>query len=122
MKVGITVWGDVISPVFDSAGSLLVIETNGDTVAGKKRLPMAPGYPVQQVQLLCQSGIEVLICGAVSEMPANMIENAGIHLIPFIAGHVDEVVQAFLKRQLQTDFMMPGCGLRRRSRKRGRRP
>ncbi len=124
MKVGITAWGNVVSPVFDAARSLLVIEVNGDTVVSRERLPMAGGSPEQQLQklqTLRENGIDALICGAVSEIPANMIENSGIRLIPFISGPIDAVLQAFLQKQLPTaDFLMPGCGLRHRKRRRGR--
>ncbi len=126
MKVGITAWGNVVSPVFDAARALLVVEINGGTIVSRERLPMAGSSAEQQLQklqTLRESGIEVLICGAVSEIPANMIESSGIRLIPFISGSIDAVLQAFLKQQLPAaDFLMPGCGLRRRKRRRGRHP
>lgn len=121
MRIGVTVWGDIISPVFDAARTLLVADVNAGRIIRRERMTLPPGSPVHQIETLRQSGIEILICGAVSEVPANMIESAGIRLIPFITGNVDDVLHAFLHRQLpKPDFMMPGCGNRRRRRRRGR--
>lgn len=122
MRVGITIWGDIISPVFDVARSLLVADIKDGVTVGKTRQAIFPGSPDQQVDALRRSQIDVLICGAVSEVPANMIEAAGIRLIPFIKGNVNDALHAFLNNQLPAaDFMMPGCGKRRRRRQRGRR-
>ncbi|MFO7840017.1 MAG: NifB/NifX family molybdenum-iron cluster-binding protein [Desulfosalsimonadaceae bacterium] len=121
MKIGITVWGDIISPVFDAARSLMVAEVRNGRIVSTERLPIRAGFPMQQVNSLKFYGIDVLICGAVSEIPANMIEAAGIRLIPFIKGNVNEVLHAFINNQLPAaHFMMPGCGKRRRRRQRGR--
>lgn len=120
MKIGVTVWGNIISPVFDAASTLLVADVNAGRVVYQERMRLYPGSPAHQVETLKQAGIEVLICGAISEVPANMIEGAGIRLIPFITGSVNEVLQAFLNRQLPAPgFLMPGCGNRRRRRRRG---
>ncbi|MGM0681980.1 MAG: NifB/NifX family molybdenum-iron cluster-binding protein [Thermodesulfobacteriota bacterium] len=120
MRIGVTVWGDIISPVFDAAGSLLVAELNAGRIVQKERISLFPGSPAHQIEKLRQAGIDVLICGAVSEVPANMIEGAGIRLISFITGRWDEVLQAYSRHRLLTaDFMMPGCGHRRRRRQRG---
>lgn len=121
MRIGVTVWGNIMSPVFDAATTLLVADINAGKVSQKDRIMLSPGSPVQQVETLRRAGIDVLICGAVSEIPANMIEGAGIQLIPFITGNLDAVLNAFMRRQLPTpDFMMPGCGNKRRRRRRGR--
>lgn len=121
MRIGVTVWGDIISPVFDAARWLLVAEVRDGRIFDTKRLPMQPGFPMHQVNTLKFHEIDVMICGAVSEVPANMIEAAGIRLIPFIKGDVNEVLHAFIRNQLPAaHFMMPGCGRRRRRRQRGR--
>ena len=121
MRIGITVWGNIISPVFDAARTMLVADVHTDGIVNKEKYWLHAGSPVLQVETLRRTGVNVLICGAISEVPANMIEGAGIRLIPFIRGNVEEVLNAYLRQQLPTpDFMMPGCGNRRRRRRRGR--
>lgn len=121
MKLAIPVWNGRVSPVFDSARRLLLFEVfNGRVVErGETLLPEehAPG----RVERLRQLGICTLVCGAVSRPLADMIAAAGIELVPFVAGDVDEVARAYLSNELPGPaFFMPGCcGARRRGRGRG---
>mmetsp|Transcript_21436 Transcript_21436/g.9909 ORF Transcript_21436/g.9909 Transcript_21436/m.9909 type:complete len:140 (-) Transcript_21436:3784-4203(-) len=61
-------------------------------------------------------GICVLICGAISKMPANIIASAGIKLIPFVTGNAAQVLDLYINNeQIQTTcsfpsaYFMPGC-------------
>ncbi|MGD9948224.1 MAG: NifB/NifX family molybdenum-iron cluster-binding protein [Desulfobulbus sp.] len=106
-----TVWGQRVSPVFDSARTLLIAEINGNILTTSSRIAFDPERPLELLHLLRAQQVMLIICGAVSEGPAAMIEAAGIELIPFIAGDVHQVLEHFLKkRALDNTFRMPGCG------------
>ncbi len=120
VKVALTVWEERISPVFDFARMLLVVEIEGREVVGRRYEPFGFDRVLRRVAMLSDLDVEVLICGAVSEPVANMIEARGIRLVPFVTGSVDQVLDAYLKNILAApDFRMPGCGGRRRRRRRG---
>ncbi len=110
-KIAVTVWGQRVSPVFDSARTLLITEINGNSLTATSRIAFDPERPLELLHLLRAQKVMVIICGAVSEGPAAMIEAAGIELIPFIAGDVHRVLEHFLQGQaLDSSFRMPGCG------------
>jgi predicted Fe-Mo cluster-binding NifX family protein len=120
MKVGISVWGEIVSPVFDVATVLLVADVNRGVVLGKTLAPITGETDAQRVQSLCRARIDVLICGAVSETPASLIEASGIELIPFVRGDAEKVLRAFIKGRLAAAVnSLPGCGRQRRRRGRG---
>ena len=108
--VAIPTWNGRVSPVFDTASRLLVVEVGEhgefsrfETDIGE---PFFPGKTVRLTGL----GVDTLICGAISRPFATMITSAGIHLIPWISGNVEEVLQAFLHGNLfDMQFLMPGC-------------
>lgn len=109
--IAMTVWGQRISPVFDAARTLLIAEIDGNTVVGTSHLAFDPERPLELVHMLLRQQVVVVICGAVSEQPVAMLEAAGIRLIPFVAGDVDQVLDCFIKgRALGSAFRMPGCG------------
>ncbi|MDW7771489.1 MAG: NifB/NifX family molybdenum-iron cluster-binding protein [Desulfobulbaceae bacterium] len=109
-KVAVTAWGHRVSPVFDSARTLLIAECVDGTIAIQSSLDFDPARPLQLVQLLRTQNIGVIICGAVSEGPASMLEAAGFELIPFIAGDVRKVLENFIRGNPEwTEFTMPGC-------------
>lgn len=119
MKVGITVWGKRISPVFDAARTLLIVEIERGQLVGRQQFPLWPGQTEEVVRLLCASGVEVLICGAISMEPAGQIEANGIRLLPFIAGRADQVLEGYAKGFSITGYRMPGCHDNGRRRGRG---
>lgn len=122
VKVALTTWENRISPVFDSAHMVLVAEIKNAAVVSRHYEPLDFELPLSRVSKLSKLRVRVLICGAISQFFANMIEAHGIRIIPFVAGDVNQVLDAYLKGLLlMPSFQMPGCGRRRRKRLRGRR-
>ncbi len=110
MKVAVTIWGKRISPVFDSSRMLLIVEIKDREIIDRKFIAFNPDRPSHLLALLIELDISVLICGAVSQMPANFIEAGGIKLIPFITGNAEEIITLYAKdADLIPTFLMPGC-------------
>ncbi len=111
MKVALTVWENRISPVFDSANMLLIAEIENKKVLKRGYERLNPEQPAYFINTMSQLGVSTLICGAISQIPANIIEGAGIKLIPFISGNVETILTHFSKGMpITPKFLMPGCG------------
>ncbi len=110
MNVAITVWKNRISPVFDSAQILLVVQTQGteivDVVVKEVQTTMFNRF----LTLLEEFDAHVLICGAICKGHASMLENKGIEVISFVTGEAEEVLECYLLGKDLTEFVMPGCG------------
>ncbi|MCP4627746.1 MAG: hypothetical protein GY850_30140 [bacterium] len=120
MKLALTVWGNRISPVFDAARKLLVAEIENQVITNKSYEQFDATLSPRLTERLTELDISVLICGAISEQPALLIEASGIKIIPFIAGNTDEVLTAYVKNTLfKSSFLMPGCGRKRNRHNRG---
>ena len=114
MKMALTVWENRISPVFDAAQMLLVVEIENTKIINKHYEPFYPELPTRLAVRLAEMNVAVLICGAISEMPANILEANGIKLIPFITGDAREVIDAYVKDvPSMPAFLMPGCSHKR---------
>lgn len=108
MRVALTVWGNRISPVFDSAQKLLIIEIENHQVVGKTYEPFDSESP-SLLENLQRLDISVLICGAISERPANLIATSKIKLIPFITGNAVQVLEQYLSNKpFPPAYFMPG--------------
>lgn len=120
MKVALTVWGDRISPVFDAARTILIAEIQDGEIVDRRNEAFLPEMSCRLAGMLNNLGIDVLICGAISQLPAGIIENSGIKLIPFVVGNVEKVLGSYVNgAQIVPAFSMPGCGWRH-GRKKGR--
>ncbi|MCP3925273.1 MAG: dinitrogenase iron-molybdenum cofactor biosynthesis domain-containing protein [Desulfobacterales bacterium] len=119
MVTAITIWGDRISPVFDSASAILIVEIIENRIVNRSTEMFSPGFLNVLTKRLNELNVSTIICGAISEAPAHTIENKGFHLIPFITGSVTEVLLNYEKGESITPkFLMPGCKCQKR--KRGR--
>ena len=75
---------------------------------------------VQKALQLVHLGIDTLVCGAISRPLLGTVRAYGIKVIPFVAGDLRKVIQAWLSGSLTYDtFGMPGCRGRGRRRFRG---
>lgn len=108
MRIAITTLNGRVSPLFDSASRLLVAELDRNRECSRFETAISEPFLYSKVMRLRELGAETLICGAISEQGASMITTAGIELIPWISGQVEEVLQAFLEGNLfDTQVIMP---------------
>lgn len=123
MKVALPVWNGRVSPVFDAATRMLIVEMGeGGEVARREELigdTLAP----RRAWRLRELGVNVLLCGAISRPLSAMLAGAGITVVPFVTGEVEEVLSAYLTGAIaEPQYLMPGCGGRRMRHRGGRGP
>ena len=115
-------WDDRIAPVFDIARRIHVVETDEGRIVAETGEVLADGLPTQKAHRLVELGVGTLVCGAISRPFHEMVAAYGIRVIPFVAGDLSEVIQAWLSGNLERDaFAMPGCSGRGRGRRHGMR-
>lgn len=109
MKIGIPIWGDKISPVMDTASRLLIVETDGQKVASCFETSLEVQELSRRSFRIEGLGVDILICGAISRPFLRRLSASGIHIIPGISGHPEDVLNAYLQGRLsQPRFLMPG--------------
>jgi len=121
MKIGMPVFNGRVSPVFDWARKLMIVQVGetGDTES-RRTVEMENLGEWERVALLVSEGVHVLICAGICGSLLQAVTGRGIQVIPGIVGRIDDVLEAFKKGGLaQPRFCMPGYQMRRR-RGRGR--
>jgi predicted Fe-Mo cluster-binding NifX family protein len=110
MKLALATWNGRISPVFDVARQVLMLDVVEGRVTGRREEPLPGTDPHAQAARLTAFGAEALICGAISRPMASVLSVAGIRTIPFTAGPVEDVLAAWLTEGLPNPALsMPGC-------------
>lgn len=122
MKVAVATWNGRVSPVFDVARQVLLLDVKGGRVVARRDETLPGTDPQAQADRLMALAPQILICGAISKAMACLLASVNIRVIPFTAGDVEEVLAAGLAGNLPDPALsMPGCcGRRRRSRGGGR--
>ena len=118
MKLGISVWNNKISPVFDAAKTLRIFEIKGDRIEAQRDVDISSGNLVSKASQVVDTGVKTIICGAVSRQFSSFLENYGVKLISWIRGDIKQVLNSYIKKDLLIpEFFLPAL----RGHKKGRR-
>ena len=110
-RVALSQWEQRIAPVFDVARQLQLVEIADGQVRQTSAGAFSGDFPMERALYLRDWRADTLLCGAISRPVHEMIGAYGIRVVPFVAGEIDEVLQAWLDGMLASDrFAMPGRG------------
>lgn len=113
-RVAIPIWEGRISPVLDAAERLWICDLDGGGAGSQRVVEFRAQEIGQRTEELRSLGIGTLLCGALSRPLHNLLLSAGIAVIPWLTGAVDEVLAAYSNGRLDLDrFRLPGCRRRR---------
>ena len=109
MKVAIPVWEGRVSSVLDFSQRLVVVELRNGGETSRTEVALLEQDAFAKLARLRELGIDVLICGAVSQPLACASMASGIQLLPYVTGSVDDVLNAYRAGQLgRPQFTLPG--------------
>jgi len=122
MKVAIPLWQKRVSPVFDEATRILIVDIFNGREENRQTEGLLIHNPYERARMLLNLGVELLICGMISQVQMTVLNTVGIQIIPHICGTLDEVIAAFLDGRIESGAMlMPGCERRKRLRNHSKR-
>ena len=131
MRIALPIHEGQVSPVFDWARRLLVVDRvapGSFAKATRRGRPAAPGAsgdgereaarreivlddlaPALRARRLVDLGVETLLCGGISAPLAALVEAQGVKVIAGLVGEANAVLDAFLAGGLPDPrFAMPG--------------
>ena len=108
MRIAIPIWEDRISPVFDAATRLMILEIESNKELGRLEIAMDAEEELHnRFKLIDELDIDCIICGAISRSFLEKLNGLGIKIIYGISGKVDDVLSAYLNNK-PFEFLMPG--------------
>lgn len=116
-KVGITHHLGYVSPVFDVARKLLSVSIRDGRGQVRQEAAIETDDPFLRAQRIKDLGVDVLVCGAISNAYEMALSAMGIKVIGSVCGPIEDVLSAFLDGRLgDSKFLMPGFTGQRRFR------
>jgi predicted Fe-Mo cluster-binding NifX family protein len=106
MRVAVPIWQGRISPVFDVARRLRIVEAEDGRITSQVDHEICAENRAKELSDL---GVKVLICGAITSALETTLWTEGIEVISKIRGPVGSVLTAYLNTRLnQKCFAIPG--------------
>jgi predicted Fe-Mo cluster-binding NifX family protein len=100
MKIAIAHWQSRVSPVFDVSDRLFLITFEDSREIHRESLRIGSQDPFERARNLAERGVDVLLCGAVSSALEKALTAAGIQVLGFLGGELENIVAAFLNGHL----------------------
>jgi len=114
MRVAIPTCEGRVSPVFDVARRLILVDVESGQEVARKEESIDESGLAARTRHLAGLGVDVLVCGAISGPLAGMLTANGTKVVPWICGPAEDVLQAFMSGEsVAASFAMPGCCGRR---------
>lgn len=121
MRIVVPAHQDRISPVLDAAQRFVVFDVDGDGNLHRREVRIVDDEVYAKASRIMRLAPDVLICGAVSRPLSSVLMASGMRVVGNTCGAVDEVVADFVSGAWNEQaYLMPGCGRRRRFRRRHR--
>lgn len=115
MKIAVSVWEGKVSPVFDTASRLLILDVEEKRETSRFEMYLDEQTLIRKCSRIRGLEVEVLICGAISRYFQGILTTSGITVIPWICGSAKEVVAAYMEGTLlHSRFLMPGCNRKKK--------
>ena len=119
MRVAIPLWQGRVSPVFDEASRILLVDVRKKQEQHRHEESLIARNPFERAQILPKLGVDLLICGMISQTQQAALVSAGVRIIPHICGSMEEVIAAIIDGRIEDgSLLMPGCRGHKRMRRR----
>jgi predicted Fe-Mo cluster-binding NifX family protein len=110
MRLGIPDWDGTVSPVFDVAGQLLVLDIHDGRETGRRLVSLGAGGAADRARRLSDLGVDTLVCGTISRSLEAMITHRGVRVMALVTGPVDQVARSVIGgERLPASCLLPGC-------------
>jgi predicted Fe-Mo cluster-binding NifX family protein len=126
MKVAIPQFNSRVSPHFDFASKVLIATVEDGKVAHRESYSLIDLNALRRSTFLQKQGVEIVICGGISDFLVRLLLGNGIKVFAMVAGEAEQVLDQFLSGKLNVasipTLQVPGNNrhLGRRGRCRGR--
>ena len=115
MKVALLTAQSRVAPVFETTSTWLLINATPTECNISSRHRFSAQNEIDMINELLKEGVEMIICGALPYYLEKILISHGCEVFAFIAGEIDEVIEALHLNVLdKPEFKMPGCQKRKR--------
>jgi len=96
MIVAIPIFGSEVSPRFDCAKEILLINVDEGKILDRKVLEVQATNPLHRARILSGWKVQQVICGGIDDFSLRMLNGLGIRVSPWVSGNARQALERFL--------------------------
>ncbi len=110
MKVAIPRFEEMVAPCYEYSATIAIFTLDGKEVAGQVDFRLESRNVFDRLRLLRDQQVDVLICGGVQNTFEDMLKANGIHVISWVSGSVEGLLEQYLHGELVSRAERPESG------------
>jgi predicted Fe-Mo cluster-binding NifX family protein len=100
VKVAIPRFKEEVAPCFEYSADIAIFTIRSRKVVAKRGFPLQSRNIFDRFRLLRDQRVKTLICGGVQDSFEDLLCANGIHVISWVTGSVDELLDLFIRGRL----------------------
>jgi predicted Fe-Mo cluster-binding NifX family protein len=108
MRIAISIFKGKISPRFDVAPELRLYDIKEQKITNEKEISCEGWNDMKRVHRLKELGVEMVVCGGISNYLCETLLNNNINVFPWVTGDVKDVLKKFLKGETKLKKIAKG--------------
>ena len=102
MRIALPIFETRVSPRFDCAPTLLVVDTENGVVTGRQEIDMRAVPSYARVSFIRTQRVGAVLCGGLRRRDYFELEDCEIEVIAGLTGDAEEALESYLQGNLQT--------------------
>lgn len=98
--IAIPVFDNRISARLDCTQNVMLVSIENGVVKERERIRLVEANPLEKMKTLIEVGVQVVICGGITDVCINKLKDNGVKVIPWIRGEAEEVLKQYLEGKL----------------------
>ncbi|MCP3951803.1 MAG: hypothetical protein GY697_06220 [Desulfobacterales bacterium] len=112
MKIAIPAFHSKVSPRFDTAQELVLLEVINGNIIKRERQPLKAYSAAGKIKNLLKQGVDTLICGGIDRLSRQQIGFNRIEVYSWVTGEIEDAVSCFLRNGLHSGTIFGNNGKR----------
>ncbi|ABB39991.2 hypothetical protein Dde_3197 [Oleidesulfovibrio alaskensis G20] len=108
VMIALAVYGPRLAALFESAPECALFLPQGDICTPAGMLPLPAQDMLQRASILAGADVTHLLCGGICGCHRRQLSQAGIIVVPWLCGGVQDIIRAWMHDNLGP-HIMPGC-------------
>ena len=100
MKVAIPRFGEDVAPCFEYSATIAIFTVKRRKIIDQVDFTLQSREAFDRLRLLRDQGVDALICGGVQAFYEDLLRAGGIHVISWVSGDVEDLVNHYLEGRL----------------------
>lgn len=110
MKVAIPRFEEKVAPCYEYSATIAIFTLDGKEVASQVDFRLESRNVFDRLRLLRDQQVDVLICGGVQSTFEDMLKASGVHVISWVSGSVEDLLEQYLRGELAPRAERPAAG------------